>query len=100
MKATPLLLPVDIFSIYTLQLVHNDPFFTPIRRPLPQTRFLKLGWRPEAISKEIFNPVRTIRYWESNLLRYGSSLPPRNRTFGRPCKLTRADEDALFNILA
>ena len=62
MKATPLLLPVDIFSIYTLQLVHNDPFFTPIRRPLPQTRFLKLGWRPEAISKEIFNPVRTIRW--------------------------------------
>jgi hypothetical protein len=36
------------------------------------------------------------------LLRYGSPLPPRNRTFGQPRdrKLTRADEDALFNILA
>ena len=55
---------------------------------------------PLFLLREIFNPVRTICYWESNLLRYGSSLPPRNRTFGRPCKLTRADEDALFNILA
>jgi transposase len=79
------------------------PSLPPSGVRLPQTRFLKLGWRPEAISKEIFILtlyVRTIRYWESNLLRYGSSLPPRNRTFGRPCKLTRADEDALFNILA
>ena len=25
-------LPVDILSIYNLQLAHNDPFFTPIRR--------------------------------------------------------------------
>ena len=58
-----------------------------------------LGWRPEAISGEIFIPVRTIHRWESNLLRYGSPLPPRNRTFG-PRKLTRADEDALFDILA
>jgi hypothetical protein len=33
------------------------------------------GWRPEAISEEIFIAVRTIRYWESNLLRYSSSLP-------------------------
>ena len=86
------------------------PSLPPSGVRLPQThppdkmaqcvRFLKLGWRPEAISKEIFIPVRTIRYWESNLLRYGSSFPPRNRTFGRPRKLTRADEDALFNILA
>jgi transposase len=86
------------------------PSLPPSGVRLPQThprdkmaqcvRFLMLGWRPEAISKEIFIPVRTIRYWESNLLRYGSSLPPRNRTFGRPRKLTRADEDALFNILA
>ena len=63
------------------------------------TSFQPYGWRPEAISKEIFTPVRTMRYWESNLLLYGSSLPPRNWTLGRPRKLTRADEDALFNIL-
>ena len=44
--------------------------------------------------------MRTIRCWESNLLRYGSPLPPRNRAFGRPRKLTRADKDALFDTLA
>ena len=56
-----------------------------------------LGWRPEAIIIVLYIPVRTTR-WESNLLRYGSPLPPRNRTFGRPRKLTRADEAALFDI--
>jgi hypothetical protein len=49
----------------------------------PCVRFLTLGWRPDAISREIFIPARTIRCWESNLLRYGSPLSPRNRAFGR-----------------
>jgi len=62
------------------------PSLPPSGVRLPQThprdkmaqcvRFLMLaiGWRPEAISKEIFIPVRTIRYWESNLLRYEIGL--------------------------
>jgi len=62
-----------------------------IGTPYQCVRFLMLGWRPVATC------TYELRCWESNLLRYGRRFP---RIGLWRCKLTRADEDALFDILA
>jgi transposase len=63
------------------------------------TRLLLLGWKPNAIAQTL-KISRTKAYkFEENLLRYGSLRAPRSAKQGRPCKLTKADEKALFEYL-
>lgn len=55
--------------------------------------FLMLGWRPEAISKEIFILYNTCTY--DTLLGERLAPSPSKPGFRRPSKLTRANEDVL-----
>jgi len=54
-------------------------------------RYLLLGWLPEAIARETFVGITTIREWQYNVMRYGSVAKP---------KTTKNSQKLLiFNVL-
>ncbi|KAL4860806.1 hypothetical protein BDV12DRAFT_181088 [Aspergillus spectabilis] len=62
-------------------------------------RYLILGWKPEAIAAEVQVSKRRVERIQHNLIGHGSVRKPRFRALGRPHKLSKADEDALFQYL-
>ncbi|EED17223.1 conserved hypothetical protein [Talaromyces stipitatus ATCC 10500] len=62
-------------------------------------RYLRLGWKCEAIASACNVSRATIFRYQSNLLRYGSLRKPAYRSLGRARKLSQADEDAVFEYL-
>ena len=75
------------------------------RRGLPSSkrarivRYLQLGWRPDAITKELSIGLRTVYDAESNIARYGSVVKPLYTRLGRPPKFTEADKEAILELL-
>lgn len=62
-------------------------------------RYLRLGWKCEAIASACNVSRATIFRYQSNLLRYGSLRKPAYQSLGRARKLSQADEDAVFEYL-
>lgn len=58
-----------------------------------------MGWRFKAIAEECKILERIVYMIQSNLLRYGSIRKPYFRQLGQARKLSKADEDALFDYL-
>ena len=75
------------------------------RRSLPSlkraqiVRYLQLRWRPDAIAKELSIRLRTVYNAESNIARYGSVIKPLYTQLGRPPKFTKADKEAVLELL-
>src|SRR6267378_7708895 len=63
------------------------------------TRYLLLGWKCKAIATECGISSRSVYRIQENLMRYGSVRKPHCRTLGRAKKLSKADEEALFEYL-
>jgi len=63
------------------------------------TRYLLLGWKCNAIATECGISSRSVYRIQENLMRYGSVRKPHYRTLGRAKKLSKADEEALFEYL-
>ena len=62
-------------------------------------RLLQLGWKIKDIARECGTSQTTAYKIEVNLARYGSARKPYFRRLGRARKLSKADEDALFEYL-
>lgn len=62
-------------------------------------RYLLLGWKCEAIATECGISSRSVRRIQENVIRYGSVRKPQHRTLGRARKLSKYDEEALFEYL-
>ena len=62
-------------------------------------RYLQLGWRPDAISKELSIGLRTVYDAESNIARYGSVVKLLYTRLGRPFKFTDVDKEAVLELL-
>ncbi|KAL4878020.1 hypothetical protein BJY04DRAFT_221592 [Aspergillus karnatakaensis] len=62
-------------------------------------RYLLQGWTTKAIAAEVGVCTQTVVRLRDNLMKHGSVKAPRFKKLGRPRRLTRADEDALFEWL-
>lgn len=62
-------------------------------------RYLMLGWSEAKIAEECRVHLSTVYRIRSNLVTYGSVRKPYYRQLGRARKLSKADEDALFEWL-
>ena len=62
-------------------------------------RYLQLGWRPNAITKELNIGLRTVYSIESNIARYRSVVKPLYILLGRPPKISKADKEAVLELL-
>ena len=60
---------------------------------------LKLGWRPDAIAEQLHVSQTTVYNTENYLMRYGQPIRPYVRKTGRLVALTRADREALLELL-
>ena len=62
-------------------------------------KYLQLGWRPNASAKEL-NIRLQIKYnTKSNIARYRSVVKPLYTRLGRPPKFTKADKEAVLELL-
>ena len=62
-------------------------------------RLLKLGWRLDAIVEQLHVSRTTVYNTENYLMRYSQPIRPRVRKTGRLVALTRADREALLELL-
>ena len=74
------------------------PRIDPARRA-DMVRLLELGWRPDAIAEQLHVSRTTVYNTENYLIRYGQPIRPYVRKTGRLVALTRADREALLELL-
>jgi transposase len=74
------------------------PPIDPARRA-DMVRLLELGWRPDAVAEQLHVSRATVYNTERNLMRYGQPIRPRVRKAGRPAALTKANREALLELL-
>ena len=60
---------------------------------------LELGWRPDAIAEQLHVSQTTVYNTEHYLIQYGQPVRPHVRKTDQPVALTRADKEALFELL-
>jgi hypothetical protein len=60
---------------------------------------ISASWKCKAIATECGISSRSVCRIQENLMRYGSVRKPHYRTLGRARKLSKADEEALFEYL-
>jgi transposase len=60
-------------------------------------RFIELGWKPQAIADREGCSLSMIYKMEQTILTYGTLRKPIQGKLGRPLKVSREDEEALFD---
>jgi len=62
-------------------------------------KYLQLGWRPDAIAKELSIGLQTVYNAKSDIARYGSVVKPLYTRLGWPFKFTDVDKEAVLELL-
>lgn len=62
-------------------------------------RLLDKYWKPDGIARDLNVSIKTVYRIKNNLIKYGSAVPPREKTLGRPKGLSKEDEDYLLERL-
>ena len=89
--------------IYGVAVTDRLPVMTGVPLDPPRrakaVRYLLLGWKPDAVAREVHCHRATIYRIEASLYTWGSAIKPHFRLKGQPRKLPPANEEALIQYL-